>query len=85
MDKIMSARIDEATIQRIGMLARKLGKSKKAILEEAISDYADKIEAAKDFDILSHTFGAWRREEPAEESVRSAKDAMRRSLERYKR
>jgi hypothetical protein len=40
MDKIMSPRMDEAVIQRIGMSAKKLGTSKKAVLENAIRHYA---------------------------------------------
>ena len=40
MDKIMSTRMDEAVIRRIGMLADKLGTSKKAVLENAVRHYA---------------------------------------------
>lgn len=85
MDKIMSTRIDEATTQKIAMLAGKLGKSKKAILEEAVRIYAEKIELEQGFDVFSHTFGTWRREEPAGETVRRVKEQMRKSQERYKR
>ena len=45
MDKIMSTRIDEAVIRHIGMLAKKLGTSKKAVLENAVRYYAEKIES----------------------------------------
>lgn len=38
-DKIMSTRIDESVIQHIGMLAKKLGTSKKAVLENAVRCY----------------------------------------------
>jgi hypothetical protein len=50
MDKIMSTRMDEAVIQHIGILAKKLGTSKKAILENAVRQYAEKIEAELKFD-----------------------------------
>jgi predicted transcriptional regulator len=36
MDKILSARVDETTIRKIGLLAQKLKKTKKAVIEEAI-------------------------------------------------
>ena len=36
MDKIMSTRMDEAVIRHIGMLAQKLGTTKKDVLENAI-------------------------------------------------
>jgi predicted DNA-binding protein len=85
MDKIMSARMDEAVIQRIGMLAKKLGTSKKAILENAIRHYAEKMEADLDMDILEQTCGSWRRDESAANTVQSIKEAMRKSQERYKR
>ena len=85
MDKIMSTRMDEAIIRRIGMLATKLGMSKKAVIENAVLYYAEKIETERDFDILSHTFGSWKRDEPAAETVGKIKDTMRRSQERYKR
>ncbi len=85
MDKIMSTRIDEAVIQRIGMLAKRLGTSKKAILENAIRHYADKVEADFDIDVLAHTCGSWRRDESTVETVRAIREAMQKSQERYKR
>ncbi len=83
MDKIMSTRMDEAVIQHIGLLAKKLDTSKKAVLEAAVRCYAEKIEAEKGLDVLSHTFGAWQRDESAAETVKQVKDAMRQSQERH--
>jgi len=85
MDKIMSTRMDEAVIRRIGMLAKKLGTSKKAVLENAVRYYAEKIEAEQDFDVLTDTFGGWQRDDSAVETVQTIKDTMRKSLERYRR
>ena len=85
MDKIMSTRMDEAVIQHIGMLARKLGTSKKAVLESAVRYYAEKMETELGLDILSHTFGSWQRDESTAETVKLIKDAMRKSQGRYKR
>ena len=85
MDKIMSTRMDEAVIRHIGMLAKKLGTSKKAVLENAIRYYAEKIASEEGFDVLSHTFGGWKREESAAETVSTIKDTMRKSQERYRR
>ena len=73
MDKIMSTRIDEAVIRHIGMLAKRLGTSKKA------------IEAEQGFDVLTHTFGSWQRDKSAAKTVQTIKDTMRKSQERYKR
>ena len=85
MDKIMSTRIDEAVIRCIDMLAKRLGTSKKAILENAVRHYLEKIEAEENFDVLTHTFGSWKRDESAAETVHTIKHAMRKSQERYKR
>ena len=85
MDKIMSTRMDEAVIRHIGLLARRLGTSKKAVLENAVRYYAEKIEAEQGFDVLTHTFGSWQRDETAAETVQAIKDTMRKSQQRYKR
>jgi len=85
MDKIMSTRIDEAVIRHIGMLAKRLGTSKKAVLENAIRYYVEKIEAEQGFDVLTHTFGSWQRDKSAAETVRTIKETMRKSQERHKR
>ena len=85
MDKIMSARVDEAVIRHIGMLAQKLGTSKKAVIENAIRHYLEEIQAKEGFDLLSETFGGWQRDESAAETVRHIKAAMRKSQERHKR
>ena len=85
MDKIMSARIDEAVVQRINMLSKKLNMTKKAIIENAVQHYAAKIESEQHIDMMEHTLGSWRRDEPAFETVEHIKQEMRRSLERYKR
>ena len=85
MDKIMSTRIDEAVIRHIGLLAKRLGTSKKAVLENAVRYYAEKIEAEQGFDVLTHTLGSWQRDEAAAETVKTIKETMRKSQERYKR
>jgi predicted transcriptional regulator len=85
MDKIMSARMDEAVIRHLDMLAKKLGTSKKAVLENAVRYYAEKIRAEQGLDIFDDTFGSWQRDASAAETVRTIKDAMRKSQERYKK
>ena len=85
MDKVLSARVDQAVIQRIGMLARRLGTSKKAVIERAILDLAEKVETSQDLDLLGQTFGAWDREEAAAETSAQARDVFRKSMERHRR
>jgi len=83
MDKIMSARLDEAVIKRIGSLARQLKTTKKQVLETAVVLYAEKVEKQTREDILDQTFGAWQREEPAEDTVRQSRKAFQDSMLRH--
>lgn len=85
MDKILSARVDESVIRRIGSLARRLQTSKKRIIEDAIQHYADKIDREENFDVFEVTSGAWRRDEPAEQIVDEARETFRESMQRHRR
>lgn len=44
MDKILSARVDESVVNRIGSLARRLQTSEKKIIESAIERYATQVD-----------------------------------------
>jgi len=55
------------------------------LLENAVRCYAEKLEAEQGLDVLSHTSGAWQREESAAQTVGRSKEAMRKSQERHKR
>lgn len=83
MDKILSARVDETIIRRIGVLAQELDTTKKAVIEAAILSYADKIEAERKIDVLEKTLGAWKRKESAEEDTEHARRAFQKSMERH--
>ena len=85
MDKILSTRVDESIAERIAGLARQLRVSKKNVIEQAVVAFADKVESEGRGDVLDQTFGAWQRNEPARETVRRARAAFRRSLERRRR
>lgn len=83
MDKILSARVDEATLRRIGSLARRLHTSKKKVIESAVEMYASKIEEEQNLDVLDQTFGAWHRKESAHQLVTKSRKAFRRSMMRH--
>ena len=85
MDKILSARVDESVISQIGALARKLGTTKKAIIEKAIRLYAEKMGKEDGFDVLKETLGAWQRKESPGETVKKARKAFRSSMERHRK
>ncbi len=83
MDKIFSARVDEATIQRIGLLARQLQTSKKNVIERAIVAYSEKVAKEQNFDVLEHTLGAWERDDTPQETVDKARNAFRESMQKH--
>ncbi len=83
MDKVLSVRVFESTVRLIGFLARRLDTSKKKIIEAAIEMYASKIEEEQNLDVLDQTFGAWRREESAEQLTQEARKVFRRSMMRH--
>ncbi|NQT56970.1 MAG: hypothetical protein HQ551_12175 [Desulfobacteraceae bacterium] len=85
MDKIISARIDEATVRRIGSLALRLHTSKKNIIESAVEMYANKIDEEQNLDVLEQTFGAWHRKETADQLADKSRKAFRRSMMRHQK
>ena len=82
MDKIFSARVDEAVIRRIGGLARQLKTTKKAVVERAVRMLAEVVEEENGLDVLEQTLGAWQRKESPAKTVERARKAFRRSMTR---
>ncbi len=85
MDKILSARIEESILNRIGLLAKELGTSKKSVIENAILCYSEKVSKEYKIDLFEKTLGAWNRDETTDETVATIRKEFRKSLERYKR
>ena len=85
MDRVLSARIDEKVAMLLDTLSRKLHKSKKNILEEALRKYAEHDSGGPPLDVLKETWGAWNRRESAASTVRKAQSAFRSSLARRSR
>ncbi len=83
MDKVLSARVDEAVLRRLNLLARELGASKKSILEKAILQYAETVGAETRIDVLEATSGAWQRDEKPVETVETARRTFRNSMNRH--
>jgi hypothetical protein len=82
MDKVISARIDEAVARQIGVLAEKLGTSKKAVLERAIWSYSREVDGGSAEDVFDRTCGAWGRDETPAETVRNVREETERALHR---
>lgn len=85
MDKVFSARVDEAIIRQIGLLARELKTTKKAIIESAVRLYSEQSGLKKKIDIFETTCGSWNRSESPDETVNQARSAFRKSMERHHR
>ena len=84
MDKILSARVDESVVNRIGSLARRLRTSKKKIIESAIERYATQVDKEQDFDAFEHTCGAWHRKGSPGQTVVKVRKAFRDSMRRHR-
>ncbi len=76
MDKVLSARVDESVVTKIGALARELHTTKKSIIEGAIRLFAEKIEEEQGLDVFDLTCGAWSRNEAPRETVRRVRRAF---------
>ncbi|MDP6525374.1 MAG: hypothetical protein QGH15_14240 [Kiritimatiellia bacterium] len=85
MDKVLSARVDESVVSKIGALARELHTTKKSVIEAAIKMFAAKIEEEQGVDLLDLTFGAWKRKETPQATVRRARRAFSGSMTRHHR
>ena len=85
MDRIFSTRLDEATLDELSRVARRLGISKRQFLQEAIRLRAQQFNRRDDGDVWEETLGAWRRREGAGSTVRRGRREFRRSFERHHR
>lgn len=83
MDKIFSARLDEAVIQRIAALAQRLGITKKAVVEGAVRMYAERVDARENADVFDQTLGAWQRKESPSQTVKKARQAFNNAMKRH--
>ena len=83
MERIMSTRIDESVVALIDRIAREKKLSKKKIIEEAVINFWQKIKGEKGLDIFQDSVGAWKRDEPVEETARKARLAFNQSMQRH--
>ncbi len=83
MDKVVSARIDEAVVDEMERVTHHLGLTKKQFLEDAIRGRARELSAKEMEDVWSATLGAWNRTEKAETTLRRGRRAFRASFRRH--
>jgi hypothetical protein len=85
MQKIFSARLDEAVLNEMDRVTRRAKMTKKQFLEEAIRARARELSASLAQDVWDETRGAWKRRGRPATTVRAARTAFRRSIERHQR
>jgi hypothetical protein len=85
MDRIFSARLDEAALDEMERVTRRLKMTKRRFLEEAIRLRARQLSEGEGSDIWSETLGAWRRRERPETTIRKARQAFQSDMVRHAR
>ena len=82
MQKIFSTRLDEATLNEMERVTRKLGMSKRRFLEEAIQLRVERLSRDEQGDVWRETLGAWQRRESGATTIRRARRVFRHAFER---
>lgn len=82
MQKVFSARLDEAVLDEMERVTRKLKMTKRRFLEEAISRQAMDLAGSGESDVWSETLGAWNRKETPTATIRGARESFERSFVR---
>ena len=83
MDRILSARIDDAVYRKIGALSAKMHVSKKSIIEQAVRQFERQTEQDSKTTVFDQTCGTRQREETAQETVDQIRVKFRDAMNRY--
>jgi len=84
MHKIFSTRLDEELIRQIDRFVRERSITKKSLIERAVRAYLEQMGEKLEHEIVDRSFGAWTREETAQETWSRARQAFKRSFEGHK-
>ncbi len=84
MDKIFSTRLDETSVDELNRLSKRLGISKKKLLEDAIRQQAARAAEGGLTDVWTETCGAWARRESPRATIRRARRAFEASATRHR-
>jgi hypothetical protein len=83
MDKIFSTRLDESVVVELERVTKRHGMTKKRFIEEAIHARARQLSVEENSDVWSETFGAWKRKETVEQTVKKARNSFRKTFHRH--
>jgi predicted transcriptional regulator len=84
MDKIFSVRLDEDLIRHIDRFAKSKSISKKELIDTALRAYMRKVDVKTEHALVDRTFGAWKREEHAQETWENARQTFNKALSRHR-
>jgi hypothetical protein len=82
MDRILSARIDDAVYRKITDLSAKMHASKKSVIENAISLLDRNFVEEEGRNIFDETCGIWKRDESAKETLSNIRAQFNDSMKR---
>jgi len=82
MDQVISARLDPEVVREIARVAATLHTTRKAIIEQAIRDYAARVAPNVQPDAFEATSGAWARDESPETTIEAARTRSRAAFAR---
>jgi predicted transcriptional regulator len=82
MDQVISARLDPEVVREIARVAATLHTTRKAIIEQAIRDYAARVAPNMQPDAFEATSGAWARDESPETTIEAARTRSRAAFSR---
>ena len=82
MDKVFSTRLDATVVDELDRMSRRLGVSKKQLIEEAIRLRVNRA-GARTADVWEETCGAWRRRETPATTQRRARRAFESAMQRH--
>ena len=85
MDRILSARIDDAVYRKISDLSHKLHTSKKAVIEKAVELLGYNCQEQGARDVFDETCGAWQRDETPAETSGKIRNRFNASLTRHQK
>jgi len=85
MAKVLSARLDETVVDELERLSKRVGLSKKQLIEEAIRLRVARDRQGAAADVWAETCGAWRRRESPQRTIRRARETLEAAVTRRHR
>lgn len=82
MTTLFSTRLKQSTVNRIGVLSRRLNRPKNKVIEDAVDRLCGETEHEYANRVLKDSFGAWQRQEPPAGTVVRVRKAITKAFAR---